>query len=99
MEAGLFIASASDIVLAKEGCFFQMPGVHLDILIGNAHLQRLLPAPVVREMVLTGKKLQLKKSFILEVLAKSLKIKMQCKSMQKKLLVKLIHSTPDQLQH
>ena len=61
--AGLFIASASDIVLAKEGCFFQMPGIHLDILIGNAHLQRLLPAPVVREMVLTGKKITVEKIF------------------------------------
>ena len=61
--AGLFIPSSSDIVLAKEGCFFQMPGIHLDILIGNAHLKRLLPASVVREMVLTGEKVMVEKIF------------------------------------
>ena len=76
-----------------------MPGIHLDILIGNAHLQRLLPAPVVREMVLTGKKITVEKIFHFGGISKIFKNQDAMQSMQKKLLVKLIHSTPNQLQH
>ena len=54
--AGLFIPCSSDIVLATKDSYFQMPGINFDVLVGSAHLGRLIPKQKVREMVLTGEK-------------------------------------------
>ena len=55
--AGFFIPSSSDIVLATKDSYFQMPGINFDVLVGSAHLGRIIPKQRVREMVFTGEKI------------------------------------------
>ena len=54
--AGFFIPSSSDIVLATKDSYFQMPGINFDVLVGSAHLGRIIPKQRVREMVFTGER-------------------------------------------
>ena len=55
--AGFFLPSSSDIVLATKDSYFQMPGINFDVLVGSAHLGRIIPKQRVREMVFTGEKI------------------------------------------
>ena len=55
--AGFFIPSSSDIVLATKDSYFQMPGINFDVLVGSAHLGRIIPKQRVREMVFTGERI------------------------------------------
>tara|TARA_B100000927_G_scaffold11816_1_gene9340 strand:+ start:167 stop:871 length:705 start_codon:yes stop_codon:yes gene_type:complete len=61
--AGFFIPSSSDIVLATKDSYFQMPGINFDVLVGSAHLGRIIPKQRVREMVFTGEKLDVEEIF------------------------------------
>ena len=61
--AGFFIPSSSDIVLATKDSYFQMPGINFDVLVGSAHLGRIIPKQRVREMVFTGEKLGVEEIF------------------------------------
>ena len=61
--AGFFIPSSSDIVLATKGSYFQMPGINFDVLVGSAHLGRIIPKQRVREMVFTGEKVDVEEIF------------------------------------
>ena len=61
--AGFFIPSSSDIVLATKDSYFQMPGINFDVLVGSAHLGRIIPKQRVREMVFTGEKLDAEEIF------------------------------------
>ncbi len=61
--AGFFIPSSSDIVLATKDSYFQMPGINFDVLVGSAHLGRIIPKQRVREMVFTGDKLGVEEIF------------------------------------
>ena len=71
-----------------------MPGIHLDILIGNAHLQRLLPAPVVREMVLTGKKITVEKIFHFGGISKIFKNQVAMQEHAEKIISKINSLNP-----
>jgi len=62
--AGFFIPSSSDIVLATKDSYFQMPGINFDVLVGSAHLGRIIPKQRVREMVFTGEKLDVEEIFL-----------------------------------
>ena len=55
--AGLFLPCSSDIVLATKDSYFQMPGINFDVLVGSAHLGRIIPKQRLREMVFTGEKI------------------------------------------
>ena len=61
--AGFFIPSSSDIVLATKESYFQMPGINFDVLVGSAHLGRIIPKQRVREMVFTGEKVDVEEIF------------------------------------
>ena len=61
--AGFFIPSSSDIVLATKDSYFQMPGIKFDVLVGSAHLGRIIPKQRVREMVLTGERISVDEIF------------------------------------
>ena len=61
--AGFFLPCSSDIVLATKGSYFQMPGINFDVLVGSAHLGRLIPKQKVREMVFTGEKVSVENIF------------------------------------
>ena len=61
--AGFFIPSSSDIVLATKDTYFQMPGINFDVLVGSAHLGRIIPKQRVREMVFTGEKISVDEIF------------------------------------
>ena len=61
--AGFFLPCSSDIVLATKDSYFQMPGTNFDVLVGSAHLGRLIPKQKVREMVLTGEKVSVENIF------------------------------------
>ena len=61
--AGFFIPSSSDIVLATKESYFQMPGINFDVLVGSAHLGRIIPNQRVREMVFTGEKVDVEEIF------------------------------------
>ena len=61
--AGFFIPSSSDIVLATRESYFQMPGINFDVLVGSAHLGRIIPKQRVREMVFTGEKVDVEEIF------------------------------------
>ena len=61
--AGFFIPSSSDIVLATKGSYFQMPGINFDVLVGSAHLGRIIPKQRVREMVFKGEKVDVEEIF------------------------------------
>ena len=61
--AGFFIPSSSDIVLATKESYFQMPGINFDVLVGSAHLGRIIPKQRVREMVFTGEKVEVEEIF------------------------------------
>ena len=61
--AGFFIPSSSDIVMATKDSYFQMPGINFDVLVGSAHLGRIIPKQRVREMVFTGEKLDVEEIF------------------------------------
>ena len=55
--AGFFLPCSSDIVLATKDSYFQMPGINFDVLVGSAHLGRIIPKQRLREMVFTGEKI------------------------------------------
>ena len=55
--AGFFLPCSSDIVLATKDSYFQMPGINFDVLVGSAHLGRMIPKQRLREMVFTGEKI------------------------------------------
>ena len=40
-----------------------MPGINFDVLVGSAHLGRIIPKQRVREMVFTGEKLDVEEIF------------------------------------
>ncbi len=61
--AGFFLPSSSDIVLATKDSYFQMPGINFDVLVGSAHLGRIIPKQKVREMVFTGEKISVEDIF------------------------------------
>ena len=61
--AGFFLPCSSDIVLATKDSYFQMPGINFDVLVGSAHLGRLVPKQKVREMVFTGEKVSVEDIF------------------------------------
>ena len=61
--AGFFLPCSSDIVLATKDSYFQMPGINFDVLVGSAHLGRLVPKQKVREMVFTGEKVSVEHIF------------------------------------
>ena len=61
--AGFFLPCSSDIVLATKDSYFQMPGINFDVLVGSAHLGRLIPKQKVREMVFTGEKVSVENIF------------------------------------
>ena len=61
--AGFFLPCSSDIVLATKDSYFQMPGIDFDVLVGSAHLGRLIPKQKVREMVFTGEKVSVENIF------------------------------------
>ena len=61
--AGFFLPCSSDIVLATKDSYFQMPGINFDVLVGSAHLGRLVPQQKVREMVFTGEKVSVEDIF------------------------------------
>ena len=61
--AGFFLPCSSDIVLATKDSYFQMPGINFDVLVGSAHLGRLVPKQKVREMVFTGEKVNVENIF------------------------------------
>ena len=61
--AGFFLPCSSDIVLATKNSYFQMPGINFDVLVGSAHLGRLIPKQKVREMVFTGEKVSVENIF------------------------------------
>ena len=61
--AGFFIPSSSDIVLATKESYFQMPGINFDVLVGSAHLGRIIPKQRVTEMVFTGEKVDVEEIF------------------------------------
>lgn len=55
--AGFFLPCSSDIVLATKDSYFQMPGINFDVLVGSAHLGRIIPKQRLREMVFTGERI------------------------------------------
>ena len=61
--AGFFLPCSSDLVLATKDSYFQMPGINFDVLVGSAHLGRLVPKQKVREMVFTGEKVGVEEIF------------------------------------
>ena len=61
--AGFFLPCSSDIVLATKDSYFQMPGINFDVLVGSAHLGRIIPKQRLREMVFTGEKISVEDIF------------------------------------
>ena len=61
--AGFFLPCSSDIVLATKDSYFQMPGINFDVLVGSAHLGRIIPKQRLREMVFTGEKVSVEHIF------------------------------------
>jgi enoyl-CoA hydratase len=54
LGAGFVLAACCDVVFAAEDAFFGMPEIDVGLGGGASFLQRLLPGPAVRRMVLTG---------------------------------------------
>lgn len=54
MGGGLCYAAGSDFIIAAEGSKFGFPEVKLGVIGGGAHLPRLVPPLVVRNMMFTG---------------------------------------------
>lgn len=54
LGGGLCYAAGSDFVIAAEGAKFGFPEVNLGVVGGGAHLPRLVPPMIVRNMMFTG---------------------------------------------
>jgi enoyl-CoA hydratase len=56
LGAGCVLAACCDVVFAAEDAFFAMPEIDVGLGGGASFLQRFLPPPAVRRMVLTGER-------------------------------------------
>ncbi len=54
LGGGLCYAAGSDFIIAAEGSKFGFPEVNLGVIGGGAHLPRIVPPMVVRNMMFTG---------------------------------------------
>jgi enoyl-CoA hydratase len=54
LGAGFILASCCDMILASETAFFAMPEINVGQGGGASFLQRILPLPKLRRMILTG---------------------------------------------
>lgn len=57
LGAGLAFAAACDILVASDNATFGIPEINVGVLGGAKHLSRLVPAQMVRQMALTGRRL------------------------------------------
>jgi enoyl-CoA hydratase len=55
LGGGLCYAAGSDFIIAAEGAKFGFPEVNLGVIGGGAHLPRIVPPILTREMMFTGK--------------------------------------------
>jgi len=54
LGAGVFIPASGDFILASKDAYFGFPGINFKVIVGGAHMTRLFPLNLVREMILTG---------------------------------------------
>ena len=54
LGAGVFIPASGDFILASKDAYFGFPGINFKVIVGAAHMTRLFPLNIVREMILTG---------------------------------------------
>jgi len=54
LGAGVFIPASGDFILASKDAYFGFPGINFRVIVGAAHMTRLFPLNIVRQMILTG---------------------------------------------
>lgn len=56
LGAGFVLAACCDVIIASDQAFFAMPEIDVGQGGGASFLQRILPAPIMRRMMLTGER-------------------------------------------
>ena len=62
LGAGVFIPASGDFILASKDAYFGFPGINFKVIVGAAHMTRLFPLNIVREMILTGEPISAKEA-------------------------------------